>query len=94
MSLPLRPLARRAEQRAGGRYAAFFGWSLSIWVAYQPLINARQHDADASQTTTIDTLAKLLFALVLSAGLLFFEKLSIQWIAGKFHERSYAGQSA
>ncbi len=36
-------------------------------------------------------MAKLLFALMLSAAVLFFEKISIQWIAGKFHERSYAG---
>ncbi|KAI1796400.1 Mechanosensitive ion channel-domain-containing protein [Ganoderma leucocontextum] len=72
------------------RYAAFFGWSLAIWISYNPLINARQQTDDSSSQTTIDTLSKLLFGLMLSAALLFFEKISIQWIAGKFHERSYA----
>ena len=36
-------------------------------------------------------MAKLLFAVMLSAAVLFAEKILIQWIAGKFHERSYAG---
>jgi hypothetical protein len=35
----------------------------------------------------------LLFALLLCAGALLFEKFSIQWIAWKFHERSYAGNN-
>ncbi|KAH9940505.1 Mechanosensitive ion channel-domain-containing protein [Epithele typhae] len=76
------------------RYAAFFGWSLAIWVAFQPLINARQETDSTSQQKFIDTVSKLLFALMLSAALLFGEKLSIQWIAGKFHERSYAERIA
>ena len=40
----------------------------------------------------MNTIAKLLFAFFLCAGLLVFEKFAIQWIAGKFHERSYAGE--
>lgn len=64
-----------------------------MWVAYQPLINGRQETDNTSSVKTIDTLGKLLFGLMLCAALLFFEKLSIQWIAGKFHERSYAGTS-
>ena len=75
----------------GCRYAAFFGWSLAIWVSYGPLINGRQQTDNSSSQKTIDTLAKLLFGLMLSAAVLLFEKVSIQWIAGKFHERSYAG---
>ena len=31
---------------------------------------------------------------MLCAALLFGEKVSIQWIAGKFHERSYAERIA
>ena len=60
-------------------------------MSYAPLINGRQQTDNTSDQKTIDTLGKLLFALMLSAALLFFEKVSIQWIAGKFHERSYAG---
>lgn len=81
----------RSMCSVGCRYAAFFGWSLAIWISYNPLINARQQTDDSSSQRAIDTLGKLLFGLVLSAALLFFEKISIQWIAGKFHERSYAG---
>ena len=40
----------------------------------------------------MNSIAKLLFAFFLCAGLLVFEKFAIQWIAGKFHERSYAGE--
>nr|VWO97655.1 C6 zinc finger protein [Ganoderma boninense] len=76
------------------RYAAFFGWSLTIWISYNPLINGRQQTDNTSSQKTIDTLGKLLFGLMLSAALLFFEKISIQWIAGKFHERSYAERIA
>lgn len=39
----------------------------------------------------INLVAKLLFALFLCAAVLLGEKFAIQWIAGKFHERSYAG---
>ncbi|KAG6917310.1 hypothetical protein DXG01_002968 [Tephrocybe rancida] len=41
-----------------------------------------------------DTAARLLFAFFLCSGVLLFEKFSIQWIAGKFHERSYAERIA
>jgi len=34
---------------------------------------------------------KFLFGIFLCAGLLLFEKFSILYIAGKFHERSFAG---
>jgi hypothetical protein len=36
----------------------------------------------------------LLFGLFLCAALLLFEKFSIQWIAGKFHEKTYAERIA
>ncbi|KDQ53484.1 hypothetical protein JAAARDRAFT_209850 [Jaapia argillacea MUCL 33604] len=73
------------------RYVALFAWTLAIWIAYNPLIDRRQ-DANASTNSKsiVQLIAKLLFALYLCAALLAFEKFSIQWIAGKFHERSYA----
>ncbi|KAI0743906.1 Mechanosensitive ion channel-domain-containing protein [Daedaleopsis nitida] len=72
------------------RYAAFLAWSITVWVSFNPLINGRQQTDDEGSQRTIDTVAKVLFGLMLSAAVLFFEKISIQWIAGKFHERSYA----
>ncbi|KAL1942695.1 hypothetical protein VTO73DRAFT_4935 [Trametes versicolor] len=72
------------------RYAAFMAWSITVFVSYQPLINSTQSTDDSSSQRAVDTLSKLLFALMLSACVLFAEKLSIQFIAGKFHERSYA----
>lgn len=75
------------------RYVALAGWSLSIWVAWNPLINSRQDQlASPKSVQIIHFIGRLLFGISLCAELLLFEKFSIQWIAGKFHERSYAGQ--
>jgi len=75
------------------RYVALFAWSLSIWIAWNPLIDSRQ-DTHASPKSmqVVKFIGKLLFGIYLCAGLLLFEKFTIQLIAGKFHERSYAGQ--
>jgi hypothetical protein len=74
------------------RYVALFAWTLGIWIAWNPLINSRQEaNASAKSVHIISFIAKLLFGIYLCAALLLFEKFSIQWIAGKFHERSYAG---
>ena len=60
--------------------------------SFNPLIDRRQRsDASDESRRIIDLIAKILFGVFLCAGLLAFEKFSIQWIAGKFHERSYAG---
>ncbi|CAL1707549.1 unnamed protein product [Somion occarium] len=73
------------------RYVALLGWTFTIWVSFQPVINTRQEaNASDSSVSIINTIAKLLFAFFLCAAVLAFEKFSIQWIAGKFHERSYA----
>ncbi|OBZ67098.1 putative MscS family protein C2C4.17c [Grifola frondosa] len=77
------------------RYVALFSWALTCWVSFNALINGRQEsDASSESVHIIDTIAKLLFALFLCAALLLFEKFAIQWIAGKFHERSYAERIA
>jgi hypothetical protein len=74
------------------RYVALFAWSLSIWIAWNPLIYSRQDSHASPKSVQIITfVGKLLFGIYLCTGLLLFEKFSIQWIAGKFHERSYAG---
>lgn len=74
------------------RYLALFGWTLAVWISFQPLINTRQEsDASSSSRNALDLAAKLLFAFYICAGVLLFEKFSIQWIATKFHEESYAG---
>ena len=74
------------------RYVALAGWTLSVWISFQPLINTRQEkNASQDDVDIINLLAKLLFAFFLCAAVLLGEKFAIQWIAGKFHERSYAG---
>ena len=74
------------------RYVALLAWTFAIWIAFQPLINDRQKsDASQSSVKVVDTAAKLFFGFFLCAAVLAFEKFAIQWIAGKFHERSYAG---
>ncbi|KAJ7647318.1 hypothetical protein FB45DRAFT_1100411 [Roridomyces roridus] len=73
------------------RYVTLFIWTLAIFVTYQPLIKDQCNAEQGSQSLSIIVLGqKLFFALFLCAALLLFEKFSIQWIAGKFHERSYA----
>ncbi|KAH9963910.1 Mechanosensitive ion channel-domain-containing protein [Russula dissimulans] len=77
------------------RYVALFGWSLAIWIAWNPLVIARQQNtSSAKNKQIIQLIGRLLFGIYLCAGLLLFEKFSIQWIAGKFHERSYAERIA
>ncbi|KZV69518.1 hypothetical protein PENSPDRAFT_676041 [Peniophora sp. CONT] len=77
------------------RYLALFGWTLAVWISFQPLINKRQDsDASSSSKSALDLAAKLLFAIYICAGVLLFEKFSIQWIATKFHEESYAERIA
>lgn len=70
-------------------YVALFGWTLVIWVSFTPLIINNESPGGNAQ---ISFIVKLLFGLVLCSSLLLFEKFSIQWIAAKFHERSYAGK--
>ncbi|KAI9511136.1 Mechanosensitive ion channel-domain-containing protein [Russula earlei] len=77
------------------RYVALFVWSLTIWIAWNPLIDTRQDPmASARSVRTIEFITRLLFGIYLCTGLLLFEKFSIQWIAAKFHERSYAERIA
>jgi hypothetical protein len=67
---------------------------LAIWIAWNPLVIARQQNtSSAKNKQIIQLIGRLLFGIYLCAGLLLFEKFSIQWIAGKFHERSYAGEA-
>jgi hypothetical protein len=73
------------------RYIAFFAWSLVVWVSWNPLIDGRQLNNTERNTNIISLIGKLSFVLVICSSILLFEKFSIQWIAGKFHERSYAG---
>ncbi|KAJ6586941.1 Mechanosensitive ion channel-domain-containing protein [Mycena vulgaris] len=77
------------------RYVAIFLWTLAVFISYNPLINGRQlPTASISSIKIIDLGQKLFFAFMLCAAVLLFEKFSIQWIAGKFHERSYSERIA
>jgi len=74
------------------RYVALTAWTVTIWVTYQPLLNRRQSpEASDNSKRIISLLGRLLFSFFLCALVLFLEKFAIQFIAGKFHERSYAG---
>jgi hypothetical protein len=76
------------------RYVALTGWSVLIWIVWTPIIQSRQDkNASTKSQNIIAFISRLLFGIVLCAGLLLLEKFSIQLIAGKFHERSYAGPS-
>lgn len=70
------------------RYVTFFAWSLANWITFNPLINRNSDDR------TLSFIAKLLFGIMLCAIILLAEKFAIQWIAGKFHEKSYAGKGS
>ncbi|KII92920.1 hypothetical protein PLICRDRAFT_103857 [Plicaturopsis crispa FD-325 SS-3] len=77
------------------RYVALFAWTITIWITWNPLIDRTQDAADGSPSDSIiNDAGKLLEAFALCSGVLLFEKFSIQWIAGKFHERSYAERIA
>ncbi|ETW80431.1 Mechanosensitive ion channel [Heterobasidion irregulare TC 32-1] len=77
------------------RYVALSAWSLTIWIVWGPLIDTRVEEGTSSKSVSVIALIyKLLFGLLLCTALLLFEKFSIQWIAGKFHERSYAERIA
>lgn len=66
-------------------------WAIVIWVSFNPLITIQEANPGAKSTEAIGLLSRLLFALLVCAAVLLFEKFSVQWIAGKFHEQSYAG---
>jgi hypothetical protein len=75
------------------RYVALFAWTLEIWIAWNPLVDIHQDpQASARSKQVISFVGKLLFGIYICAALLLFEKFSIQWIAAKFHQRSYAGK--
>ncbi|KAH9832221.1 Mechanosensitive ion channel-domain-containing protein [Rhodofomes roseus] len=78
-----------------GRYIALFAWSLAVWVSFNPLINTRKEStATSGDSQALSTTAKIFFAILESALILLAEKVAIQWIAAKFHERSYAERVA
>jgi len=63
-----------------------------MWASFTPLLSIHQVNGTGQKSVNaVSLLGKLLFSLFLCAAVLLFEKFSIQWIAGKFHERSYAG---
>ncbi|KAH6914006.1 Mechanosensitive ion channel-domain-containing protein [Coprinopsis sp. MPI-PUGE-AT-0042] len=76
------------------RYIALFAWSLVIWIAWKPLIKSQQVNPGKKSVDAVNLIEKILFAIFLCSAVLLFEKFSIQWIAGKFHERSYAERIA
>ncbi|KAI0344847.1 hypothetical protein BDW22DRAFT_1326420 [Trametopsis cervina] len=77
------------------RYVALTAWTLVVWISFQPLILTRQEgNASDRSKNALSLIAKMLFAFFICAAVLLGEKFVIQWIAGKFHERSYAERIA
>ncbi|KAG8685940.1 hypothetical protein FRC11_009802 [Ceratobasidium sp. 423] len=84
------------------RFIAFYGWSLAQWIAFTQLIvqnqpdqnNAEEVAQQAGNASNLGLIQKILFGLMLCAAILLGEKFAIQWIAYKFHERSYAERIA
>ncbi|KAJ4467895.1 Mechanosensitive ion channel-domain-containing protein [Lentinula edodes] len=77
------------------RYVALFGWTLAMWITWNPIVDTRQEStASNNDKSIVSLIAKLLFGLFLCSAVLLFEKFSIQWIAGKFHEKTYAERIA
>ncbi|CUA66917.1 putative MscS family protein C1183,11 [Schizosaccharomyces pombe 972h-] [Rhizoctonia solani] len=86
------------------RYLALYAWSLTQWIAFTQLIVQNKPNIDendlaavaqqAGNTSNLELIQKILFGLMLCAAILLGEKFAIQWIAYKFHERSYAERIA
>ncbi|KAG8890399.1 hypothetical protein FRB98_008974 [Tulasnella sp. 332] len=80
------------------RTLAFYAWSLATWVTFQPLINAHLSEADRDtfeeSANALSLILKLLFGVMLCSATLLAEKFAIQFIAYKFHQRSYADRIA
>ncbi|CCM01460.1 uncharacterized protein FIBRA_03513 [Fibroporia radiculosa] len=77
------------------RYIALFVWTLVVWISFQPLINTRREpNISSGSGTALSTAARIFFALFECAIILLGEKVAIQYIAAKFHERSYAERVA
>ncbi|KAF9049751.1 hypothetical protein BJ165DRAFT_1341961 [Panaeolus papilionaceus] len=76
------------------RYIALFAWSLTIWITWNILIDSHLQNPSQKSFNAVKLIGKLLFGIFICSTVLLFEKFSIQWIAGKFHERSYAERIA
>jgi len=72
-------------------YVAMTIWTGISWITLQFFI-VRQQSSSASSTSKSDVsfIAGLWFAFFLCAAILLLEKVLIQWVAGKYHERSYS----
>ncbi|KIL66205.1 hypothetical protein M378DRAFT_186034 [Amanita muscaria Koide BX008] len=77
------------------RYIALAAWTIAIWVSWTPLIAYRQDPSVGDRSVrAVGLVGRVLFAFVICAAILLCEKVMIQWIAEKFHERSYANRIA
>ncbi|KZT52873.1 hypothetical protein CALCODRAFT_440943 [Calocera cornea HHB12733] len=75
------------------RYIAFFGWSLSVWIAFTRMLE-QFADNKNPLDSALTTIAAICEALFISATILAIEKLLIQYIALAFHQTSYADRLA
>lgn len=70
---------------------AAFLWTLTMWIAFQPLINSQgPNDKGTGAGLTLSQITKFLFAIFICSIILVVEKLLIQVIAYNFHRTSYA----
>ncbi|KAF5355080.1 hypothetical protein D9756_005288 [Leucocoprinus leucothites] len=73
-------------------YLALVVWSAALWISWVPLIAERQIGNGVSDDRSVRAInlgGRIFFALTCCAAILLAEKVAVQWIAMKFHERSY-----
>jgi hypothetical protein len=80
-------------------YLAFVAWSAALWITWVPLIVDRQlgnngDDSNDRSVRAVNLGGRLLFAFAGCATILLAEKVVVQWIAMKFHGRSYQSSSS
>jgi small-conductance mechanosensitive channel len=76
-------------------HTALFLWFLAVLVSFKPTCDGHrvpipEGDEEADGVQWIDIVFKIIIAFFVLAALNFVEKICIQWIAGAFHERTYA----
>ena len=76
-------------------HTALFLWMLAVIISFKPVVAGHRIDVPKDRKDDVDQewiniVFKVIIALFVLATLNFVEKILIQWIAGAFHERTYA----
>ena len=76
-------------------HTALFLWMLAVIISFKPVVAGHKVDVPKDHEDDVDRqwiniVFKVIIAIFVLATLNFVEKVLIQWIAGAFHERTYA----